>query len=692
MPELKYKNLFSPITIRGKTFKNRILVAPMGTEDEAAGGYISEACAYFYERVAKGGAARVCTVEAPINYGTANRNCLTFFDDVPSMGFRRNMSLFSDLCHRHGSLAFTSFTHNGIYMHPEVRLFKGPIPKDAEGNDKPVDMSGKFYGPSEMELHEPWDGITVGSMPTGGFDGRHICAYTRDQLEQIAEDYAHCAAVAKSVGMDGCIIHAGHGFLFSQFVSRRTNMRTDEFGGSMENRARFPVMCLERIRGAVGEDFIIELRFSGEEHISPLTERRFLDDTITIEETVEFFKELDKHLGLVDIAHISGGMHCVPVYNTRIISNSFFPPAHNVENAAKVKAAVKNMAVGVVGALGDPEVCEDIIASGKADFVIMARPLLIADTDLPVKAQRGEDEDINNCLRCSGCRNTGSCSVNPLGPFEPGSFYTLGKAVIPRRVAIVGGGIAGLKAAETAAKRGHSVVLFEKDKCLGGILRYTDNDKFKTEVRRFRDNMIKRVQKLGVDIRLGVEATPELVKAEEPFAVIAAVGGKFRALDIPGAGDANVLSSVECYTTPEKLSQHIAVIGGGLTGVECAVHLGSLGKEVTLISRSERLAKNIREGNINTQLLLLDEYGVTILRGCACRSIADGQLTAECADGSAVTIAADTIINATGLDSGTDLAESFRYCAPLFFPIGDCTGPSFIGKAVRDGYFAAMDI
>ena len=237
MPELKYKNLFSPITIRGKTFKNRILAAPMGTDDEAAGGYISERCAYFYERVAKGGSARVCTVEAPINYGTANRNCLTFFDDVPSPGFRRNMSLFSALCHRHGSLAFTSFTHNGIYMHPEVRLFKGPIPKDKEGNDKPVDMSGKFYGPSEMELHEPWDGITVGSIPTGNFDGRHIHAYTRERLEQIADDYAHCASVAESVGMDGCIVHAGHGFLFSQFVSRRTNMRTDEFGGSMENRA-----------------------------------------------------------------------------------------------------------------------------------------------------------------------------------------------------------------------------------------------------------------------------------------------------------------------------------------------------------------------------------------------------------------------------------------------------------------------
>ncbi len=692
MPELKYKNLFSPITIRGKTFKNRILVAPMGTEDEAADGYMSEACAYFYERVAKGGAARVCTVEAPINYGTANRNCFTFFDDVPSMGFRRNMSLFSDLCHRHGSLAFTSFTHNGIYMHPEVRLFKGPIPKDAEGNDKPVDMSGKFYGPSEMDLHEPWDGITVGSMPTGGFDGRHIHAYTREQLEQIADDYAHCAGVAKSVGMDGCIIHAGHGFLFAQFVSRRTNKRTDEFGGSMENRARFPIMCLERIREAVGDDFIIEMRFSGEEHISPLTERRFLDETITIDETVEFFKELDKHPGLVDIAHISGGMHCFPIYNTRIISNSFFPPAHNVENAAKVKAAVKNMAVGVVGALGAPETCEEIIASGKADFVIMARPLLIADTDLPVKAQRGEDEEINNCLRCSGCKNTGSCSVNPLSSFEPESFYTPAKADIPRRVAIVGGGIAGLKAAETAAKRGHSVVLFEKDARLGGILRYTDNDKFKTEVRRFRDSMIKRVKKLGVDIRLGIEATPELVESEEPFAVIAAVGGKFRELNIPGAGGANVLSSIECYTSPEKLGQRIAVIGGGLTGVECAVHLGSLGKEVTLVSRSERLAKNIREGNINTQLLLLDKYGVSILKGCALRSMDNGRLTVEYADGTFASVEADTIINAIGLISNAELAEAFRRCAPLFFPIGDCTGPSFIGKAVRDGYFAAMDI
>ncbi len=692
MPKLKYKSLFSPITIRGKTFKNRILVAPMGTDDEAAGGYVSQSCAYFYERVAKGGAARVCTVEAPINYGTANRNCLTFFDDEPSMGFRRNMGLYSDLCHRHGALAFTSFTHNGIYMHPEVPLFKGPVPKDAQGNDKPVDKSGNFYGPSEMILNEPWDGITTGSMPTGNFDGRHILAYTRAQLEQIADDYAHCAAVAKSVGMDGCIIHAGHGFLFAQFVSRRTNRRTDEFGGSMENRARFPIMCLERIRDAVGENFIIELRFSGEEHISPLTERRFLEDTITIEETVEFFKELDRHPGLVDIAHISGGMHCVPVYNTRIISNSFFPPAHNVENAAKVKAAVKNMAVGVVGALGDVQTCEDIIASGKADFVIMARPLLIADADLPVKAQRGEDEEINNCLRCSGCRNTGSCSVNPLGPFEPESFYTIGRSDTPRRVTVVGGGIAGLKAAETAAKRGHSVVLYEKEYRLGGIPRYADHDPFKREVRVFRDSMIRRIKKLGVDIRLGTEATPELVASDGPFAVIAAVGGTFRPLEIDGMERANLLNSVECYTRPELVGQSTAIIGGGLTGVECAVHLASTGKKVTLISRSERLARNIRDGNINTQLLLLDKYGVEILKGCACTGFDGGRVHARFTDGRSVSVSADTVINATGLSAQTELAESFRYCAPMFFAIGDCTGPSFIAKSIRDGYFAALDI
>jgi 2,4-dienoyl-CoA reductase-like NADH-dependent reductase (Old Yellow Enzyme family)/thioredoxin reductase len=561
----------------------------------------------------------------------------------------------------------------------------------------PYKLPVKAYGPSALVISEPYDGITVRDRFTPSNDGKVVEEMTEDMMNRLADAFAHCASVARQVGLDGIVLHSGHGFMFSQWVSRRFNQRTDQYGGSFENRARFPIMCLQRIRKAVGTDLIIEMRFSGEENISPITDRQYFADMLNIEDTVAFFRELDKYPGLLDIAHITGGAHAVPVLNVRTTSDSYFPMGPNAEAAATVKKAVRNIKVGVVGSLSDPQLCEDIIASGRADFVIMARQLLIADPAFPNKAIAGESEKINTCLRCIICRATGVCAINPvdlmLGDVNKLHIKRAGN---PRKVVVVGGGIAGMKAAEYAVEAGHSVILFEKEARLGGILRYTDNERFKADVKRFKDNMESRLNKMGIDIRLNTEASPELVKAENPDAVIVAVGGKHANLPIIGADSPNVIDSISSYLHPERVGRVVAIIGGGLTGCETAIHWADQSRKVILISRAPTLFRKIRtrgpaDGSINTELIWLDKLKVEIHKDCACIEITPGGIKAVGKDGE-IFIAADTVINASGINSDPKGASVFDGTAPVVKAIGDCVNAGLIGDAVLAAFNAVIDL
>lgn len=689
-----YPNLFSPLTIRGKTFKNRILVAPMGIEEQGEMGILSPRGIQFYEDIAAGGCARVCTGENDVFPGTAVRGCYNFYVDEPGEKFRESFRTYAEACHRHGALAFTSFNHTGAYMRvmpagpegdapdgaggPPPMMFE--LPKRTDGT--PYEMPKQIMGVSDLVIDEPDDGITRRDFRGGNNNGNVVHGMTREELEELADQFAHCARICKEVGLDGMIIHGGHGFLMGQFISGRFNKRTDEFGGSIENRARFPIMVLERIRAAVGEDFIIELRFSGEENLSPISDMNQLPGLITIEDTVEFFKEVDKHPGLLDIAHISGGLHVVPAQNTRVTANSYYPMGYNVPAAAAVKAATENFAVAVVGSLSDPAVCEEIIASGQADFVIMARQLLIADPEFPNKAREGRDAEINNCLRCTACRCSGVCAVNPVDTMlAPHDSLAIQPAPQKKRVTVIGGGIAGLKAAEVAAKRGHHVVLLEQEQELGGILRYTYHERHKTDVARYLSHMIQRVRALGVTVETGVAATPETVKAHAPDAVIVAIGGTEK--EISGTK-----SALYYDLNPKQVGQDVAVIGGGLTGVEAAIHWAEQGKRVTLFSRSKQVLPRVPgDGQcVNTHLIYLHDLGIQVVTGCAVTAVTETGV--ETTKGA---FAADTVINATGLVEN-EMAKAYLDTAPEVKFIGDCAAPGLIGNATRTAYETAVGL
>ena len=695
-----YPNLFSPLTIRGKTFKNRILVAPMGIEERGEMGILSARGIQYYEDIAAGGCARVCTGENDVFPGTAVRGCYNFYVDEPGEKFRESFRAYAEVCHKHGALAFTSFNHTGAYM--RVMPAGGPggsggpggpggppmmfeMPKHADGT--PYEMPKQIMGVSDLVIDEPDDGITRRDQRGGNNNGNVVHGMSREELETLADQFAHCARIAKEVGLDGIIIHGGHGFLMGQFISKRFNKRTDEFGGSMENRARFPIMVLQRIREAVGEDFLIELRFSGEENLSPISDMNNLPGLITIEDTVGFFKELDKYPGLLDIAHISGGLHMVPAQNTRVTSNSYYPMAYNVPAAEAVKKATKHIAVAVVGSLSDPAVCEEIIASGKADFVVMARQLLIADPAFPNKAREGQDAFINNCLRCTACRCSGVCAVNPVDTMlAPHDSLIVQKADKQKSVAVIGGGIAGLKAAEVAALRGHRVVLIEKEPELGGILRYARKEPHKTDIVRYLNHMVERVELLGVKVETDTTATPGSVKAHRPAAVIVALGGVEKPLPVPGG--AKVKTALSCYFHPEQVGQAVIIIGGGLTGCEAAIHWAEQGRQVTLLSRSQELLPRVPgDGQcVNTHLILLHERKVQVVTGCAVTAVMENGV--ETTKGR---FEADTVINASGM-AENPAAEAFRDCAPEVKMIGDCVAPGLIGNATKAAYEAAATL
>lgn len=527
-------------------------------------------------------------------------------------------------------------------------------------------------------------------------NGKHVYEMNEEEMNELADTFAHCAAHARKCGLDGMVIHCGHGFLFSQWVSRRFNKRTDKYGGSMENRARFPIMCLQRIRQAVGDDFLIKLRFSVEENISPICDEDFFDDTVTIEETVAFFKVLDQYPGLLDIAHITGGLHTVPVYNTRVTANSLFPLGVNVEGAAAVKAAVKHIKVGVVGSMSDPELCERVIAEGKTDFVIMCRQLLMADPAFPNKAQSGHTEDINNCLRCILCHANDHCTVNPenilLGEDDP---LALTPASAGKRLAVIGGGIGGMKAAEYAAQSGHSVVLYEQTDSLGGILKYSDHDIFKQDIHRFKSNMILRLkQNPSVEIRLDCKATPEMIKAEGFDAVIVAIGGKPKELPVPGSDKA--MDAVAAYLNEGVVQNDVAIIGGGLTGCEAAIHWAEKGKNVTLISRSKELMRTFQprlpaDGSPDAHMVLLYKLGVTVFKGYACEEITGGGVWTRSGEERSF-VSAGTIINASGMSPDPSSAERFQAAAPFCRAIGDVVKANLTGDATLGARTAIVEL
>ena len=647
--ERKYPHLCSPITIGRVTFRNRMFSAPMGGTDISNDGCIGPKSTAFYELRAKGGAAAVTVSECMVHPETDGSHAYHLDESI--LNSLACATYTADAIRRHGAMPSLELSHSGMYAGTYM-------------TDKTRQHEMHQWGPSDT------------TRP----DGVPVKALSQEQIADIVKAYGHVAGLAKRAGFEMLMIHGGHGWLINQFLSPYFNHRTDEYGGSLENRCRFAIEVLQSVRAAVGPGFPIEFRMSGSE---------LFEGGYDLAGGCRIAEQLEPY---IDLLHVSAGTYQRGFGDTH--PSMFKPHGCNVYLAAEIKKHVK-VPVATIGGLNDPAQMEEILASGQADVIYMARALL-ADPFLPNKVMANRDGEIVHCLRCFTCMaeraatSTRRCTVNPLiGREMEGD--EIQPAPVKKKVLVAGGGPGGLYAAYTAARRGHRVLLCEKEGELGGILKSEQALPFKREMYELAGTYAKLAQDAGVEIRLNTPVTPELAAAEAPDALIIAVGSAPLVPPIPGLDGDNVVLVNHYYKEKDKVADDVVVFGGGLAGCECAIHLGMEGKRVHLVEMRDTLAP---DANVRHRPLLLKEIEkyVTVHTGCKGLEVCPDGILCETKDGKQVLVPGTSVICALGQRSLTADVDALRDAAPFVRVIGDAAKVSTITNAVYWGYHAALDI
>lgn len=644
-----YPNLCKPLRIGRLTLRNRMCSAPMGATDIDANGTPGPRTLGFYEARAKGGAAIVTVSELVVHPETDGSQMLHLSLSVP--GQLGAFAYVADAIKRHGAIASVELSHSGQYAGTYM------VDKQQKG-----DLCQ--YGPS--------DGIRPDGIP--------VRALTKEQIASIVAAYADAASLAKRAGFQMCMVHAGHGWLINQFLSPYFNHREDEYGGSLENRVRFAREILSAIREACGPAFPIELRMSGSE---------LFDGGYDLDEGVRIACALED---LVDIIHVSAGSYQFGFSLTH--PSMFRDHGCNVYLAREIKKHVSKP-VATIGGLSDPRQMEDIIANGDADLVVMGRALL-ADPNLPNKVMANEGDRIVRCMRCFACMaerpvtQTRRCAINPrIGRELEGLEIT--PSPWPKRVLVVGGGIAGMVAARTAAMRGHDVTLCEANDVLGGILRTEQALPFKEDMYRLGVSYENLCRDAGVHICLNTRVDAAFAEAFDADAVIVAVGSEPMSMPVPVEEGSYVVNVEDLYLDGAEVTDEVAIVGGGLTGCECALLQAKHGKRVHLIEMRDGLAI---DANIRHRPILLKEIedaGIDVLLNAAALSVSREGVTVR-QDGEEKLVPGTTVVCAIGQRSRRADAEALLDTAPFVRVVGDAVRPSNVLNAVYEGFHAALDI
>ena len=647
-----YPHLLSPIRIGGLRLKNRIIAAPTSPSMITTEGHMTPEMTAYLEEKAKGGCAVVTYGEAIPHSATGKSHNKQL--QLDSFGVRQGLTECTRRIHNAGAFANIQLSHGGMY---------GGLA--SVGGD--VGKTSIAYGPSEID------------MPAG-----HVSEMPKELIYEIIESYRKAAKLCKDVGYDMVQVHAAHGWLFSQFLSPYFNRRTDEFGGSLENRARFLLLVLDAVRSAVGPIFPIEIRLNGDD---------MTDIGIGLPEYIEVAKMVNDK---VDMFNISCGNHEDPAMFCRTHPNSFFPRGVNVYLAAEIKKHVTKP-VACVGSLNDPAQMEEIIASGQADLVEIGRAL-VADPYIAKKAMEGRADDINPCLRCYECFGaTGQlemikCTVNPL----QGQQLQARDEEIPapekvKKILVAGGGPAGMEAAITAAKRGHDVTLVEKSDKLGGNLHPAGAAWFKEDIKKLCCVLQKRVAAAGVKVILNTEVTPEYVKEFAPDALFVAIGSNELRPPIKGMDGDNVIMAIDAELHPEKLGERVAIMGGGLVGAEAACSFASEGKKVSIIEMKDDVALEVNSFYRGGLMPHVQESAELYVKTKVKEITPEGVLV-ENAEKGEFLVEADTVVCALGFRAPFAAVDALCDMCEDSFVIGDCGGVGQIYHAMNAGYYAARAI
>ncbi|MCD8116271.1 MAG: FAD-dependent oxidoreductase [Oscillospiraceae bacterium] len=642
-----YEHLLKPLKIGGITVKNRMFSSPTSLAELGPEEHYSKENIEYYKLRALGGAAVVPVGDVIVDLDTGRSHPQQVGINDPSAA--PYLCAVADAIHAGGAMASVEIDHGGALCAPEF-------------------IGGKCaFGPSGYI--DPW--------------GDEVKEMTEEQMYWVADKFAEGARNARDFGFDMVMLHGGHGWLLHQFLSPVTNHRTDKWGGSLENRMRFPLLVIEKIRAAVGRQFPIEIRISGTEYI---------EGGYGPDEGVEIAKMLD---GKVDLIHVSAGTQQEEYSAVLMHPGAFQKDMFNGYLAAEIKKHVKTPVL-TVGAFNMPDDMEKFLADTGVDAIAMGRAL-IADPFLPRKVMEGKPEEITPCIRCTECQSgmmknrVIRCTVNPYIGRECEVFHPL-PTYVHKKILIAGGGPAGMEAALLGVERGHQVVLCEASDRLGA-LRFADNDTwFKEPMRRYRDSQVAKVMRCGAEVRLNTRVTKEIVDEVKPDVLIAAVGGEPFGVPVPGADGPNVIFGA--YITPQtEIGKSVVIIGGGFIGCEEAVDLASKGHDVVILEMIDTLAANAaRMHRIGLMHEIETRKNITQATGMRCTKIDEKGVYALDGDNKEVFFPCDTVVMASGMRSRSAEVEALRPLVKEFYVIGDARKAAKIMNGTRDAYDAIVTL
>lgn len=639
--------LFERREIGKLSIKNRIVMAPMGNGLTELDGRISQRAIDYYVARAKGGVGLITTSAARTRY--IEQQPFTPLVDqmvIDAKIYGARLNELAEAAHDYGARVCVQLTPGqGRVIRPAV-----------------LSSGSEAVGPSPS--------------PTFSDPSIRTRALSTKEIKQLVDSFQKTAEIVRAAGIDAVQVNAHGGYLVDQFMTSLWNTRSDEYGGSLENRLRFLLEIIASIQRGAGSDFPVLVKYGLTHHLEGGRE---------VEEGVEIARRLES-AGVAALEIDSG------CYETMymLLTTSYQPHGCNVEMARKVKEAVR-IPVIAVGRLDDPRLAEEVLEKGYADFISLGKGLL-ADPDWVNKVKAGRLEDIRPCVGCNdGCLSrvfggmSITCTVNPCCGNE--KELALQPADEKKKVMVVGGGPGGMEAALIASSRGHDVTLIEKSDVLGGNLVSAAVPEFKRDYRRLIEYLAGQLRKQKVKVTLNSTVTADFIGKMRPEVVILATGSKEVVPRIPGIDKQIVVKATQVLKGERQTGRSVAVIGGGAVGCELALYIAGQRKKVTIVEMLETVAKDMPINNRMNLLKLLGDARVDILTLTKAKEITDQGVVLE-KDGMSMDLPVDTVAVAVGMCSDVELANACQD-VPEVHAIGDCVQPRKVFNAIREAYRTA---